>query len=35
MVSGDRFAVVRARLTVDDLIRQEAVPDWLEAPEGA
>ena len=35
LVSGDRFAVVRARQTVDDLIRQEAVPDWLEPPEGA
>ncbi len=35
LVSGDRFAVVRARQTVDDLIRQEAVPDWLDAPEGA
>lgn len=34
LVSGERCAVVRARQTVDDLIRQEAVPDWLEA-EGA
>ena len=32
MVSGDRFAVVRARLTIEELIRPEAVPDWLEAP---
>ncbi len=29
LVSGARFAVVRARQTADDLIRQEAVPDWL------
>ena len=32
LVSGERCAVVRARQTVDDLIRQEAVPDWLEPP---
>lgn len=29
LVSGARCAVVRARQTVDELIRQEAVPDWL------
>ncbi len=29
LVSGARLAVVRARQTVDDLIRQESVPDWL------
>ena len=32
LVSGDRFAVVRARQTVEEMIRQETVPDWLEAP---
>jgi diaminopimelate decarboxylase len=29
MVSGDRFAVVRRRETLDDLIRGEEIPDWL------
>ncbi len=32
LVSGDRFAVVRARLTIETLIGQESVPDWLEPP---
>ncbi len=32
LVSGGRFAVVRARQTIEELIRPETVPDWLEAP---
>ena len=32
LASGTRYAVVRARQTIDDLIRPEAVPDWLESP---
>lgn len=32
LVSGDRFAIVRARQTVEDMIRPDTVPDWLEAP---
>jgi diaminopimelate decarboxylase len=29
LVKGDRFAVVRARLSVDELIALDRVPDWL------
>ena len=29
LVSGDRFAVVRDRPAMDDLIRQERIPDWM------
>ncbi|RUX76192.1 MULTISPECIES: diaminopimelate decarboxylase [unclassified Mesorhizobium] len=29
LVDGDRFHVVRPRLTYDDLIRLDSVPDWL------
>jgi diaminopimelate decarboxylase len=29
MVDGPRFAVVRARLGVDDILARETVPDWL------
>lgn len=32
LVSGDRFAIVRNRPTIEDLIRQESIPDWIEAP---
>ena len=32
LVGGSRFAVVRTRLTVETLIGQESVPDWLEPP---
>ncbi len=32
MVSGDRFSVVRRRLTVDEMIDRESFPDWLGAP---
>jgi hypothetical protein len=28
MVSGDQFAVVRARETYEDLIRGEIIPTW-------
>ena len=31
LVRGDRRAVVRARQTIEDLIRPETVPDWLGA----
>ena len=30
MVSGDRFAVVRPRQTVDELVGLDRVPEWLE-----
>jgi diaminopimelate decarboxylase len=30
LVDGDRFAVIRARQTLDDLVNQDLVPDWLE-----
>lgn len=29
MVSGDKFAVIRARPTYDDLIAQDQIPPWL------
>jgi diaminopimelate decarboxylase len=29
MVGGDRFAVIRARLTYDDLLALDRVPEWL------
>jgi diaminopimelate decarboxylase len=29
MVSGDRFAVIRARPSYDALLGLDAVPDWL------
>ena len=29
LVSGDRFHVVRPRLTYDDLIALDSVPDWV------
>ena len=29
MVSGDRFHVIRARETYEDLIRGETIPDFL------
>jgi diaminopimelate decarboxylase len=31
LVSGDRFAVVRARFTVEDQLRQERLPPWAES----
>jgi len=31
MVKGSRYAVVRARLTYDELLGRERIPDWLEA----
>jgi len=34
LVSGNRSAVVRVRPSIEDLIRQESVPDWIQAPEG-
>jgi diaminopimelate decarboxylase len=30
LVNGDKFAVVRERQTVDDLIAQDRIPEWLE-----
>lgn len=30
LVDGDRFSVVRARETVDDLLRGETIPAWLD-----
>ena len=35
LVHGDRFAVVRARPSYDDLIGLDAVPDWLSDDEAA
>ena len=35
LVSGERFAVVRARQTVEALIRQDSMPDWLAVPAAA
>ncbi len=35
LVTGDKFAVVRPRQTVEDLLAQDVVPDWLgAAPNG-
>lgn len=34
LVKDDTFAVVRRRLTVKEMIAQEAYPDWLAAPRG-
>ncbi len=33
LVSGARSAVVRARPSIEDLIRQESMPDWIRSPE--
>ncbi len=32
LVKGDRFAVVRERISVDDLLARESVPDWVVQP---
>ena len=32
MVSGDRFAVIRARPSYEDLLAMDAVPEWLDGP---
>jgi len=32
LVSGDRYALVRRRLTTAELLRLETVPDWLHSP---
>ena len=29
LVRGDRFALIRARQTLEDLVRDEVDPDWL------
>jgi diaminopimelate decarboxylase len=29
MVNGEDFAVVRERITVDDMLARETLPDWL------
>jgi diaminopimelate decarboxylase len=29
LVNGNRFAVIRERETVEDLIRGESTPDWM------
>jgi diaminopimelate decarboxylase len=29
MVDGDRFAVVRPRLEVDEIIALDRLPDWM------
>jgi diaminopimelate decarboxylase len=34
LVQGDRFAVIRARPTYDDLLALDTVPDWLADPRG-
>ncbi|SLN26548.1 diaminopimelate decarboxylase [Oceanibacterium hippocampi] len=31
LVNGDRFAVVRARQSVEDLLSRDRLPDWLDA----
>jgi diaminopimelate decarboxylase len=33
LVEGARWAVVRARRSIDDLIALDAVPDWARARE--
>lgn len=32
LVSGDRFAVIRPRPTLDEIIGRDHVPDWITAP---
>ena len=32
LVKGDNFAVVRERLTVDDFMAREPVPNWVAGP---
>lgn len=32
LVDGDRFAIIRPRQTIDELIAADRIPDWLEAP---
>lgn len=32
LVDGDRLAIVRKRPTFDEMLAQEPLPDWLEAP---
>ena len=34
LVKGDKFAIVRERQTVEDLIARDRIPDWLEDPAG-
>jgi diaminopimelate decarboxylase len=34
MVDGDRFAVIRARPSYDDILKLDMVPDWLAEPKG-
>ena len=35
MVSGDEFAVVRERISVDDMLAREALPGWLSGGDAA
>ncbi|MEM6973613.1 MAG: diaminopimelate decarboxylase [Pseudomonadota bacterium] len=35
LVSGDRFAVVRARPTLDEMLARDSVPDWIESQPAA
>jgi diaminopimelate decarboxylase len=35
LVDGDRFAVIRKRQTLDELVALDQVPDWLEQEEAA
>ena len=32
MVRGDQFAIIRPRLTYDDMLGKDRLPDWLDAP---
>jgi len=34
MVDGDRFAVIRARPSYDDILKLDMVPDWLADTKG-
>jgi diaminopimelate decarboxylase len=35
MVAGDRFAVIRARSTYDDILKLDMIPDWLVSATGS
>jgi diaminopimelate decarboxylase len=34
MVDGDRFAVIRARPSYDDILKLDTIPDWLADTKG-
>ncbi|MGF1553683.1 MAG: diaminopimelate decarboxylase [Paracoccaceae bacterium] len=35
LVSGEAFAIVRARPTFDEMLARDSVPDWIASPAGA